>query len=58
MNRPPDAASSPWRLYATQSASDERDLIWFAGITKRERDKLRAVDQHSAPCYEKGNESD
>jgi uncharacterized protein len=41
MNRPPNAASSPWRLYANQCASDERDLILLAGITKRERDKLR-----------------
>jgi len=40
-NRPPNAASSPWRIYANQRANDERDLILLAGITKRERDKLR-----------------
>jgi uncharacterized protein len=40
-NRPPNAASSPWRIYANQRAHDERDLILLAGITKRERDKLR-----------------
>ena len=29
-NRPPNAASSPWRIYANQRASDERDLILLA----------------------------
>ena len=46
MNRPPNAASSPWRRYANQRASDERDLILLAGITKRERDKLRRAGIH------------
>jgi len=41
MKRPPNAASSPWRLYANQRAHDERDLVLLAGIAKRERDKLR-----------------
>jgi len=40
-NRPPNAASSPWRIYANRRASETRDLILLAGITKRERDKLR-----------------
>lgn len=40
-NRPPNAASSPWRIYANQRALEERNLILLAGITKRERDKLR-----------------
>lgn len=40
-NRPPNAASSPWRLYANQHVANTRDLILIAGITKRERDKLR-----------------
>ena len=46
MNRPPNAASSPWRLYANQRAADERDLILLAGITKRERAKLRRAGIH------------
>jgi uncharacterized protein len=41
MKRPPNAASSPWRVYANRRAQDERDLVLLAGITKRERDKLR-----------------
>lgn len=41
MKRPPNAASSPWRIYANQRAHDQRDLVLLAGITKRERDKLR-----------------
>jgi predicted RecB family nuclease len=41
MKRPPNAASSPWRLYANQRARDERDLVLLAGIDKRERAKLR-----------------
>ena len=41
MRRPPNAASSPWRLYANQRAHDERDLVLLAGIPKREREKLR-----------------
>ena len=45
-NRPPNAASSPWRIYANQRASDGRDLILLAGITKRERDKLRRASIH------------
>jgi len=45
-NRPPNAASSPWRIYANQRAGDERDLILLAGIAKRERDKLRRAGVH------------
>ena len=41
MKRPPNAANSPWRLYANRRAHDERDLVLLAGIAKRERDKLR-----------------
>ncbi|HLN87679.1 MAG TPA: TM0106 family RecB-like putative nuclease [Candidatus Limnocylindrales bacterium] len=41
MKRPPNAANSPWRIYANQRAHDERDLVLLAGIPKRERDKLR-----------------
>lgn len=41
MNRPPNGASSPWRFYANQRAVDQGDLILLAGISKRERDKLR-----------------
>ncbi|MSP37343.1 MAG: TM0106 family RecB-like putative nuclease [Deltaproteobacteria bacterium] len=39
--RPPNAASSPWRLYANQRLLDEKDLLLLAGIQKREREKLR-----------------
>lgn len=41
--RPPDAARSPWRIYANQRAVAERDLVLLAGIQKREREKLRAA---------------
>jgi predicted RecB family nuclease len=41
LRRPPNAASSPWRIYANRRAHDERDLVLLAGVTKRERGKLR-----------------
>ena len=39
--RPPNATSSPWRLYGNQRIQQEKDLLLLAGIQKRERDKLR-----------------
>ncbi|HWH78729.1 MAG TPA: TM0106 family RecB-like putative nuclease, partial [Candidatus Binatus sp.] len=39
--RPPNATSSPWRLYANKRLFDAKDLLLLAGIQKRERDKLR-----------------
>ena len=39
--RPPNAAASPWRLYANKRVVEEKDLVLLAGIQKRERDKLR-----------------
>jgi uncharacterized protein len=39
--RPPNATSSPWRLYGNKRLLDEKDLLLLAGIQKRERDKLR-----------------
>src|SRR3990172_6867926 len=39
--RPPNATSSPWRLYGNRRATEEKDLVLLAGIQKRERNKLR-----------------
>ncbi|HYT55331.1 MAG TPA: TM0106 family RecB-like putative nuclease [Verrucomicrobiae bacterium] len=39
--RPPNATSSPWRLYGNQHAATTKDLVLLAGIAKPERDKLR-----------------
>jgi predicted RecB family nuclease len=39
--RPPNATSSPWRLYGNKRLLDNNDLLLLAGIQKRERDKLR-----------------
>lgn len=41
--RPPHAANSPWRLYGNKRAAELKDLVLLAGITKRQRDKLRAA---------------
>jgi uncharacterized protein len=41
VKRPPNSTSSPWRLYGNKRANEERDLVLLAGVTKRERDKLR-----------------
>ena len=41
IKRPPNSTSSPWRLYGNKRADEERDLVLLAGVTKRERDKLR-----------------
>jgi uncharacterized protein len=38
--RPPNASSSPWRLYGNQHAATSKALVLLAGISKRERDKL------------------
>jgi predicted RecB family nuclease len=39
--RPPNATSSPWRLYGNKRLLDEKNLLLLAGVQKRERDKLR-----------------
>jgi len=39
--RPPNATSSPWRLYGNKRATEQKDLVLLAGVTKRERNKLR-----------------
>ena len=39
--RPPNASSSPWRLYGNKHAAASHDLVLLAGISKGERDKLR-----------------
>lgn len=41
--RPPDAASSPWRVYANKMIHSRRDLLLLAGVHARERAKLRAA---------------
>ena len=38
--RPPNATSSPWRLYANQRLLNAKDLLLLAGVQKRERAKL------------------
>ncbi|HEX9452941.1 MAG TPA: TM0106 family RecB-like putative nuclease, partial [Candidatus Binatia bacterium] len=39
--RPPNATSSPWRLYGNKRLIEEKNLLLVAGIQKRQRDKLR-----------------
>jgi predicted RecB family nuclease len=39
--RPPNATSSPWRLYGNKFAAERRDLVLLAGVQKPERKKLR-----------------
>ena len=48
--RPPNATSSPWRLYGNKQVLERKDLLLIARLQKREREKLRlagiqSVDQ-------------
>jgi uncharacterized protein len=43
LRRPPNATSSPWRLYGNKYATEQKDLVLLAGVSKRERDKLRGA---------------
>lgn len=41
--RPPDAASTPWRVYANNRVHRSRDLVLLAGVGRGERERLRGA---------------
>lgn len=44
LGRPPEATSSPWRIYGNNLVESRKDLVLLAGIVARERVKLRSAE--------------